>query len=91
MRASDAASLLKQFLRELPVPLLSNEYLDAFSQIESRSCFIQLTCSVNFYISELSTLYLNFTEIKDPEEQKRAVNLLVLLLPDVNRDSLLVS
>ncbi len=32
----DVASLLKQFLRELPVPLLTHEYLEAFAQVESK-------------------------------------------------------
>lgn len=31
----DAAALLKQFLRELPNPLLTYEYLEAFRQVES--------------------------------------------------------
>jgi len=31
----DAATLLKQFLRELPTPLLTFEYLDAFAQVNS--------------------------------------------------------
>ncbi|OWF47308.1 rho GTPase-activating protein 18-like [Mizuhopecten yessoensis] len=31
----DAAALLKQFLRELPVPLLTYEYIEAFAQVES--------------------------------------------------------
>ncbi|KAK6167614.1 hypothetical protein SNE40_021597 [Patella caerulea] len=30
----DAAAIMKQFLRELPVPLLTYDYLDAFPQIE---------------------------------------------------------
>ncbi|CAD5112662.1 DgyrCDS1881 [Dimorphilus gyrociliatus] len=33
-KSSDVAGLLKQFLRELPQPLLTNEYIDAFSQVE---------------------------------------------------------
>ncbi|XP_033726836.1 rho GTPase-activating protein 18-like [Pecten maximus] len=32
---NDAAGLLKQFLRELPVPLLTYEYIEAFAQVES--------------------------------------------------------
>lgn len=31
----DAAALLKQFLRELPHPLLTHEYIEAFAQVES--------------------------------------------------------
>lgn len=33
--AHDAAALLKQLLRELPNPLLTYEYLEAFKQVES--------------------------------------------------------
>ena len=33
---NDAAGLLKQMLRELPIPLLSFDYLDAFAQIDSK-------------------------------------------------------
>lgn len=32
---NDAAGLMKQFIRELPAPLLTVEYLDAFAQVES--------------------------------------------------------
>ena len=33
---NDAAGLLKQFIRELPTPLLSFEYLEAFAQVDSK-------------------------------------------------------
>ena len=36
LRANDVAALLKQFIRELPVPLLTFKYLDTFAQIESK-------------------------------------------------------
>ena len=32
----DAGALLKQFLRELPIPLLTHDYLEAFRQVESK-------------------------------------------------------
>ena len=35
VRPNDAAGLLKQFLRDLPIPLLTYEYLEAFAQVES--------------------------------------------------------
>ena len=35
---NDAAGLLKQLIRELPIPLLTFDYLDAFAQIDSTSC-----------------------------------------------------
>nr|XP_022289472.1 rho GTPase-activating protein 18-like [Crassostrea virginica]XP_022289477.1 rho GTPase-activating protein 18-like [Crassostrea virginica]XP_022289485.1 rho GTPase-activating protein 18-like [Crassostrea virginica]XP_022289494.1 rho GTPase-activating protein 18-like [Crassostrea virginica] len=59
----DAAALMKQFLRELPNPLLTHEYLEAFAQVEN---------------------------IKERKQQLLALNLLVLLLPPVNRDTLKV-
>lgn len=34
--ANDVAALMKQFLRDLPIPLLTNEYIEAFAQIESK-------------------------------------------------------
>ncbi|XP_055997359.1 rho GTPase-activating protein 18-like [Ostrea edulis] len=57
----DVAALMKQFLRELPHPLLSHEYIEAFAQIEN---------------------------IKERKNQLRALNLLILLLPHVNRNTL---
>jgi len=34
IRPNDAAGVLKQFLRDLPIPLLTFEHLDAFSKVE---------------------------------------------------------
>ncbi|GFS18191.1 rho GTPase-activating protein 18 [Elysia marginata] len=59
----DVAMVMKQFLRELPIPLLLYEYLDAFPQI---SC------------------------IPKTLEQLKALNLLILLLPEENRETLKV-
>ncbi|BFZ20903.1 hypothetical protein BsWGS_23942 [Bradybaena similaris] len=59
----DVAVLLKQFLRELPVPLFSYSYLDAFPQISS---------------------------IPKILEQLKALNLLILLLPNEHRNTLKV-
>ncbi|KAK3780616.1 hypothetical protein RRG08_044841 [Elysia crispata] len=59
----DVATVMKQFLRELTVPLLSYEYLDAFPQISS---------------------------IPKTLEQLKALNLLILLLPEENRETLKV-
>nr|XP_039258805.1 mucin-5AC-like [Styela clava] len=60
-RTNDVAALLKQFLRELPNPLLTQEYIDAF-----QSCDL----------------------IPDRKQQLQALNLLIILLNDVHRDSL---
>lgn len=58
---NDVAALVKQFLRELPMPILTNDYMDAFFQIES---------------------------ITDHRDQIKAMKSLMILLPDVHRDSL---
>ncbi|KAK2179936.1 hypothetical protein NP493_466g05057 [Ridgeia piscesae] len=63
MRPNDIAGLFKQFLRELPIPLLTFEYIDAFAQVGT---------------------------IPDHKQQLTALILLVLLLPDVHRDTLKV-
>ena len=34
--ANDVAALMKLFLRELPSPLLTDEYIEAFAQVESK-------------------------------------------------------
>lgn len=60
---NDAAALLKQFLRELPSPLLTPQYIEAFAQVEN---------------------------IGDRQLQLQALNLLILLLPDINRNTLWV-
>lgn len=59
--ANDVAALMKLFLRELPSPLLTDEYIEAFAQVEN---------------------------LADRRLQLHALNLLVLLLPDVNRYTL---
>ncbi|XP_054553793.1 rho GTPase-activating protein 18 isoform X2 [Talpa occidentalis] len=57
----DTASLLKLFIRELPQPLLSVEYLKAFQAVQN---------------------------LPTRRQQLQALNLLVILLPDANRDTL---
>ncbi|XP_012578495.1 PREDICTED: rho GTPase-activating protein 18 isoform X2 [Condylura cristata] len=61
VKQHDAASLLKLFIRELPQPLLTVEYLKAFQTVQNLPTQIQ---------------------------QLQALNLLVILLPDANRDTL---
>nr|XP_045015155.1 rho GTPase-activating protein 18 isoform X2 [Jaculus jaculus] len=61
VKQHDAASLLKLFLRELPQPLLSVEYLKAFQTVQN---------------------------LPTKKQQLQALNLLVILLPDANRDML---
>lgn len=61
LKQHDAASLLKLFIRELPHPLLTVEYLNAFIAID---------------------------KLPTKKQQLHALNLLVLLLPEANRDTL---
>ncbi|XP_008689339.1 rho GTPase-activating protein 18 isoform X1 [Ursus maritimus] len=61
VKQHDAASLLKLFIRELPQPLLSVEYLRAFQAVQ---------------------------HLPTRKQQLQALNLLVILLPDANRDML---
>ncbi|KAI6054496.1 rho GTPase-activating protein 18 isoform X2 [Marmota monax] len=61
VKQHDAASLLKLFIRELPQPLLSVEYLRAFQAVQN---------------------------LPTKKQQLQALNLLVILLPDANRDTL---
>ncbi|NXS63069.1 RHG18 protein, partial [Brachypteracias leptosomus] len=63
VKQHDAASLLKLFIRELPQPLLTVEYLKAFQDVQN---------------------------LPTKKQQLQALNLLVLLLPEANRDTLKV-
>nr|XP_057911528.1 rho GTPase-activating protein 40 isoform X2 [Doryrhamphus excisus] len=58
---NDAAALLKKFIRELPAPLLTAEYLNTFSAVR------------------------DITELK---QKLHMLNLLILLLPESNRNTL---
>ncbi|NXN97124.1 RHG18 protein, partial [Rhinopomastus cyanomelas] len=63
VKQHDAASLLKLFIRELPQPLLTVEYLKAFQDVQN---------------------------LPTKKQQLQALNLLILLLPEANRDTLKV-
>ncbi|NXG41120.1 RHG18 protein, partial [Psilopogon haemacephalus] len=63
VKQHDAASLLKLFIRELPQPLLTVQYLKAFQDVQN---------------------------LPTRKQQLQALNLLVLLLPEANRDTLKV-
>lgn len=58
---NDAAALLKKFIRELPAPLLTPEYLNTFSAVR---------------------------DITDLKQKLHMLNLLILLLPEPNRNTL---
>ncbi|XP_073535164.1 rho GTPase-activating protein 28 isoform X2 [Phyllobates terribilis] len=61
VRNNDAAGLLKMFIRELPTPLFTMEYLPAFTSLVEKISKIKL--------------------------QLQALHLLIMLLPDANRDT----
>ncbi|XP_033847181.1 rho GTPase-activating protein 18-like [Periophthalmus magnuspinnatus] len=61
LKQHDAASLLKLLIRELPLPLLSAEHLNAFIAVNN---------------------------LPTKKQQLQALNLLVLLLPEANRNTL---
>uniref|UniRef100_A0A673JZP4 Rho-GAP domain-containing protein n=1 Tax=Sinocyclocheilus rhinocerous TaxID=307959 RepID=A0A673JZP4_9TELE len=61
LKQHDAASLLKLFIRELPYPLLTVEYFNAF---------------------------ISVLKLPTKKQQLQALNLLLLLLPEPNRDTL---
>ncbi|XP_021246825.1 rho GTPase-activating protein 18 isoform X1 [Numida meleagris] len=63
VKQHDAASLLKLFIRELPQPLLTVEYLKAFQDVQN---------------------------LPTKKQQLQALNLLIILLPEANRDTLKV-
>uniref|UniRef100_A0A8C6T4B8 Rho GTPase activating protein 40 n=1 Tax=Neogobius melanostomus TaxID=47308 RepID=A0A8C6T4B8_9GOBI len=58
---NDAAALLKKFIRELPAPILTPEYLNTFSAVR---------------------------DITDLKQKLHMLNLLILLLPEPNRNTL---
>ncbi|XP_072853064.2 rho GTPase-activating protein 40 isoform X2 [Pogona vitticeps] len=58
---NDVSGLLKRFIRELPTPLLTAEYLPAFSAVQN---------------------------IPDTKQRLQALNLLILILPEPNRNTL---
>ncbi|XP_040209927.1 rho GTPase-activating protein 28 isoform X1 [Rana temporaria] len=61
VRSNDAAGLLKMFIRDLPTPLFTMEYIPAFIALVEKISKIKL--------------------------QLQALHLLIMLLPDANRDT----
>ncbi|XP_050773282.1 rho GTPase-activating protein 40 isoform X6 [Gopherus flavomarginatus] len=61
VRQNDVSGLLKRFIRELPTPLLTAEYLPAFAAVQN---------------------------IPDLKQRLQALNLLILILPEPNRNTL---
>lgn len=95
LKQHDAASLLKLFIRELPHPLLTVEYLNAFVAVNSM--FTTCSWSIQYVptyhrndANKAETSLCVFTELPTKKQQLHALNLLVLLLPEANRDTLKV-
>ncbi|XP_003973503.2 rho GTPase-activating protein 40 isoform X1 [Takifugu rubripes] len=61
LNPNDAAALLKKFIRELPAPLLTSEYVNTFSAVR---------------------------DIVELKQKIHMLNLLILLLPEPNRNTL---
>ncbi len=57
MKASDACSLLKMFIRQLPVPLLTKEYLSAFASIAEITDLKEQVRTLNLLVLLLPTVH----------------------------------
>lgn len=92
VRQNDAAGLLKMFIRELPYPLLTQQHLPAFTAAQSESERPHLRLIADRSVSRLSSLCLSvcLSGISSPKHQIQALHLLIMLLPEANRDTLKV-
>ncbi|RXM35937.1 Rho GTPase-activating protein 28 [Acipenser ruthenus] len=98
VRHNDAAGLLKMFIRELPYPLLTVEYLPAFIAVENRSANIvaalravtRLNCSAYLINKVFQNTIGRNADISPSKLQLQALHLLMMLLPEPNRDTLKV-
>lgn len=80
----DLSAVLKKLLRDLPQPLLTVEYIDAFYQSHGELMNYLLT---KYYFGIFENLFL-LSGVKNPNELSYALNLLVLLLPVEHRCTL---
>ncbi|XP_067666993.1 rho GTPase-activating protein 18-like [Haliotis asinina] len=65
---NDAAALMKQFIRDLPIPLLTYDYIDAFPQVKSiKTTLEQLRC-------------LNLLVLLLPDEHRETLRVLLKFL-----------
>lgn len=95
LKQHDAASLLKLFIRELPHPLLTVEYLNAFIAVNSRFSVLNRRAFTHTLRDGEAArsgcaCLCGFTDLPTKKQQLQALNLLVLLLPEANRDTLKV-
>lgn len=89
VRQNDAAGLLKMFIRELPYPLLTQQHLPAFTaaHCESDHPHACPSLTVQRHVTHLS---VRLSGISSPKHQIQALHLLIMLLPEANRDTLKV-
>ncbi|CAH1797242.1 unnamed protein product [Owenia fusiformis] len=93
IRPNDIAALLKQFLRELPVPLLTFDLLDAFAQIERIPELKQQLQAMNLLILMLPQTHRDTLEllvkflkkISDLQEQNKMTltNVAMIMAPNL--------
>ncbi|XP_076786268.1 rho GTPase-activating protein 40 isoform X2 [Arvicanthis niloticus] len=94
---NDASDLLKRFLRKLPAPLLTAEYLPAFASVPILDiCGLErlrpmelgtpVCVGLSVFVQEVSHSYI--VDIPDLKQRLQALHLLVLLLPEPNRNTL---
>lgn len=85
------AALLKKFLREMPDSLLTFKLHRLF--VVSQSKLDPERPASSYFFMSLPcfgplTMYCNYTEIPDPEKQKRILHLTCCLLPKSHRDTM---
>jgi hypothetical protein len=77
--AHDIAGLIKEFLRELPDPLLTRELCGLFLNIRTSLCLL--------FFLKFSIFFKIYLELNS-KDQSRALFYLISLLPSSNRDTL---
>ncbi|KAJ0009285.1 hypothetical protein NQD34_000987, partial [Periophthalmus magnuspinnatus] len=86
----DVAALLKEFLRDLPDPLLTKELYTAFISTTCASFSRSDLLPGISYITRLSNCFVLdiFVAVLEPDEQQNVTQLLIYLLPACNSDTL---
>ena len=91
----DVAALLKEFLRDMPDPLLPRELYTAFintmCECTTHTLYNNTLHSHNSSVIHLKSnvnLWLVFSAVLDHSEQESAIQLLMFLLPPCNSDTL---
>lgn len=92
----DVAALLKEFLRDMPEPLLTRELYTAFinTVCEERTCISHQTNNIILFsvtfpdVSLTSNVVAFFPAALARADQEHALQLLIFLLPPCNSDTL---